>query len=89
MMCSDAVTSSPCPGVRNRHLRLPSCARHRSLFTQTRERSAGTDATVRLTHALSQYFEAKKMTPEQIAIFVEERKWEYRGRSDDGTRKRS
>lgn len=26
-----------------------------------------------------QYFAAKKMTPQQIAVFVEERKWEYRG----------
>jgi hypothetical protein len=25
------------------------------------------------------YFEAKKMTQQQVAIFVEERKWEYRG----------
>ena len=26
-----------------------------------------------------QYFEAKKMTKQQIAIFMEERKWSYRG----------
>jgi hypothetical protein len=25
------------------------------------------------------YFTAKKMTPDQVAVFVEERKWEYRG----------
>jgi hypothetical protein len=25
------------------------------------------------------YFAAKKMTPDQVAVFVEERKWEYRG----------
>lgn len=47
------------------------------------------DNTSGLIYAPLQYFEAKKMTPEQIAIFVEERKWEYRGRSDDSTRKRS
>jgi hypothetical protein len=32
----------------------------------------------RLTDAW-QYFTSKKMTPEQQALFVEERKWEYRG----------
>ncbi len=26
-----------------------------------------------------QYYKAKRMTPEQIAIFIEERKWDYRG----------
>lgn len=26
----------------------------------------------------SQYFKAKAMTPEQIAVFIEERKWDYR-----------
>jgi len=24
------------------------------------------------------YFEAKKMTPHQVAVFIEERKWDYR-----------
>ena len=28
-----------------------------------------------------QYYTAKSMTPEQIATFVEERKWDYRGTS--------
>ena len=26
-----------------------------------------------------QYFKAKNMTDEQVAVFVEERKWDYRG----------
>jgi hypothetical protein len=25
-----------------------------------------------------QYFEAKKMTPHEVAVFMEERKWDYR-----------
>jgi len=29
-------------------------------------------------HLHRRYFEAKKMTPEQIAVFMEERKWDYR-----------
>lgn len=28
-----------------------------------------------------QYYKAKRMTPEQIATFIEERKWDYRGMS--------
>ncbi|KAG7442559.1 uncharacterized protein BT62DRAFT_375250 [Guyanagaster necrorhizus] len=32
--------------------------------------------TARILHR--RYFEAKKMTPEEIAIFMEERKWDYR-----------
>jgi hypothetical protein len=27
-----------------------------------------------------QYFEAKKMTPHQVAVFMEERKWDYLGK---------
>jgi len=27
----------------------------------------------------AKYFEAKKMTPQQVNIFMEERKWDYRG----------
>lgn len=26
-----------------------------------------------------QYFQAKGMTPEQVSIFIEDRKWDYRG----------
>lgn len=31
------------------------------------------------------YFEAKKMTPAQIAVFMEERKWDYRSENQDST----
>jgi len=27
----------------------------------------------------TKYFEAKKMTPQQVNVFMEERKWDYRG----------
>jgi len=29
---------------------------------------------------LQKYFEAKKMTPQQVNVFMEERKWDYRGK---------
>ena len=31
---------------------------------------------------LDQYFVAKKMTPRQVAVFTEERKWDYRSTND-------
>ena len=51
--------------------------RHCPLSPYPREFSS-TYSAVR-TKAFSQYFEAKKMTKEQIALFMEERKWNYQG----------